>query len=195
MYLNTHTYYSLRYGTISPENLLEIAQKNGISSFAITDINTTSACLNILREANSFDIKPIFGIDFRNGINQLFIAIAKNNDGFEEINQYLTPFLINKTVVENGIKEIPETAPEFKNAFVIYPYQKAKHYTLRENEFIGISPTDLDYFRIKKIDSSKTVILQTVSFKNKKDFKNKNVVAVVSGSGISMDTLKKVLCG
>ncbi len=43
MYINVHTYYSLRYGTIKPRDLLQSAQELGITSFALTDINTTSA--------------------------------------------------------------------------------------------------------------------------------------------------------
>ena len=170
MYLNTHSYYSLRYGTFSPQKLLEQAKENGVTSFAITDINNTSACLAIVREAHKYEIKPIVGIDFRNGIEQLFVAIAKNNNGFQEMNEYLTPFLVNKTLIENGIKEIPAQAPDFKDVTVIYPYKKGVHYQLKKHEYVGIKPSDLDYIRIKKVDYSKAVILQTVTFTNKKDF-------------------------
>jgi len=150
--------------------LLQLAQKNGLTSIALTDINTTSACLEFIREAPKYNIKPIIGIDFRNGVEQLFVAIAKNNIGFQEINEYLTPFLQNKTETENGTLPIPEFAPEFKNVFVIYPFKRNQKYHLRENEFIGISLADLDYIRIKKTDVSKAVIFQTVTFRNKKDF-------------------------
>jgi len=170
MYLNTHSYYSLRYGTFSPQKLLEQAKENGVKSFAITDINNTSACLAIVREAHKYGIKPIVGIDFRNGIEQVFVAIAKNNSGFQEMNEYLTPFLVNKTLIENGIKEIPAKAPDFKEVTVIYPYKKGVHYQLKKHEYLGIKTSDLDYIRIKKVDCSKAVILQTVTFTNKRDF-------------------------
>ncbi|MCB9224588.1 MAG: DNA polymerase III subunit alpha [Crocinitomicaceae bacterium] len=175
MYLNTHTYYSLRYGTTSPDELLSLAQQCGVKTFALTDINNTSACLEVLREAPKYDIRPVVGIDFRNGIEQLFVAIAKNNKGFQEINEYLTPFLLNKTIQQNGIREIPAEAPAFKNVFVIYPFKKGKGFNmtstpLLDNEFIGVTPEELDYIRIKKLDTSKMVILQTVTFRNKKDF-------------------------
>lgn len=170
MYLNAHTYYSLRYGTFSPRKLLELAQENGLRSLVVSDINNTSACLEFARLAPRFNIKPIFGIDFRNGVDQLYIAIAKNNEGFQEINEYLTPFLLNKTLVENGMKEIPTQAPAFKNSFVIYPFKKGVKRQLRINEYLGVTPEDLDYIRIKKIDTSKMVILKTVTFRTKKDF-------------------------
>jgi len=170
MYINTHTYYSLRFGTFSPETLLSLAQKNKVEAFVLTDINTASACLHLLKEAPKYNVKPLFGIDFRNGINQLFIAIAKNNAGFQDINSYLSQFLTNKTETEFGHKKIPSQAPSFKNAFVVYPFSKYKTYHLKDNEFLGVSPQDLDYIRYKNIDTSKAVILQTVTFRDKKDF-------------------------
>ena len=39
MHLNSHTYFSLRYGTIKPEQLLAIASENGLQTLALTDIN------------------------------------------------------------------------------------------------------------------------------------------------------------
>jgi DNA polymerase-3 subunit alpha len=170
MYINTHTYYSLRYGTFSPYNLLELAKKNGVSSFVLTDINNTSAALHLLREAHKYGIRPLFGIDFRNGIKQCFIGIAKNNKGYQEINTYLSTFLTNKTETPTGHKEIPNSAPPFDSVFVIYPFNRDKKRILKPNEYIGFTPFDLDYIRYKKIDTSRGVILQTVTFRNKQDF-------------------------
>ncbi|MCB9188599.1 MAG: DNA polymerase III subunit alpha [Flavobacteriales bacterium] len=170
MYVNTHTYYSLRYGTLSPHRLLQLAQQAGVEVLAITDINNTSISLEVMRLGSKYNVKVVPGIDFRNGVKQLFIAIPENNMGFQEINEYLTPFLQNKTKVDGGILELPEKAPLFENVKVIYPYQKGKNFDLKPFEFIGISPSDLDYIRIKKVDVSRGVILQTVTFQNKKDF-------------------------
>jgi DNA polymerase-3 subunit alpha len=86
MYLNTHTYFSLRYGTFSPENLLELAASNGALAMVLTDINTTSACLEFIRIAPKFNIRPIVGIDFRKGVQQYYLAIAKSNEGFKKLN-------------------------------------------------------------------------------------------------------------
>jgi DNA-directed DNA polymerase III PolC len=147
-----------------------MAQQYKLDAIALTDINTTASCLEFIRESPKFNVRPVIGIDFRNGIEQQFVAIAKNNNGFEEINQYLSPFLQNKSETETGVLEIPAQAPAFENAFVIYPFRKDATRKLRANEFLGISPQDLDYIRIKQVDVSQGVILQTVSFRNKKDF-------------------------
>ncbi|MGI9546913.1 MAG: PHP domain-containing protein, partial [Flavobacteriaceae bacterium] len=66
MYLNCHTYYSLRFGTFSELDLLELAQRNGVTQLALTDINNTSAGLNFVRKAPEYGVRPILGIDFRN---------------------------------------------------------------------------------------------------------------------------------
>lgn len=164
MYLNTHSYYSLRYGTYSPRTLLELAVENGVKSLVLTDINNTSGCLDFIRQAERFNIKPLIGIDFRNGVDQKYVGIAKNNKGFEEMNRYLT------NVIHTGA-EITTKAPAFKHVFIVYPFDRTnKKRKLKPHEFIGIRPEDLDYVRIKKIDTSKAVILQTATFRNKKDF-------------------------
>ncbi len=170
MYLNTHTYFSLRYGTFPPEVLLELAQQNGAPRFVITDINNTSGCLSILRVAARYGCQPVLGIDFRNGIDQQFIAIAKNNEGFEEINRFLTSILHQQEGTGLRLSNVPDKAPEFENAFVVYPYRRGKEYELRQNEFVGINHRDLDYVRLKRFDTSRAVILQTATFRNKRDF-------------------------
>jgi DNA polymerase-3 subunit alpha len=163
MYVNTHSYYSLRYGTFSPATLLQLAQENGCKSIALTDINTTSACLEFIREAPRFNIKPVIGVDFRNGVQQQFVLLAKNNKGFEHINKYLTSILHNK-------EKIPDHAPELEHTFVIYPFRKEKQRQLKKGEYIGVSPEDIPYIRLKNRGISKAVILLTVTFRNKKDF-------------------------
>lgn len=98
MYLNTHTYYSLRYGTIKPEELLIIAKHKEVKTFALTDINSTTACIDFVRLASKYDINPVLGVDFRNGVKQEFILLAKNNQGFQNINQYLSVFFASKGI-------------------------------------------------------------------------------------------------
>lgn len=165
MYLNCHTYYSLRYGTIKPETLLAISSKNGVQTLALTDINNTSACLDFVRLSEKYKVKPVLGVDFRNGAQQQFVVIAKNNAGFQEINSYLSQFLHDDTL------KIPET-PDivFEDCYVIYPYRHNKDYTLKPNEFLGIKPQDLNKLKFSKWNRfrSKLVVLKTVSFENKK---------------------------
>ncbi|NNJ39727.1 MAG: hypothetical protein HKP60_02525, partial [Eudoraea sp.] len=56
MYLNCHTYYSLRYGTFSEIELLQLARENQVTRLALTDINNTSAGLNFVRKAPEYGV-------------------------------------------------------------------------------------------------------------------------------------------
>ncbi len=168
MYLNNHTYYSLRFGTFSEIELLELARENQVKKLALTDINNTSGCLNFVRKAAQYNIEPVLGIDFRNGAQQEFVGIAKNNEGFRELNKFLSEHLQKKS-------PLPEKAPAFKDAFVIYPFEKVMASGITEfqaHEFIGVSANELRKLRFSKLRelTSKLVVLQSVTFRNKRDF-------------------------
>lgn len=145
-----------------------MAKGNHLKQLVLTDINNTSACLNFVREAPKYGIKPILGIDFRNGVDPCFVAIAGNNNGFQELNTFLSYHL------HNGL-EIPQQAPSFKDAFIVYPFEKVllteKHEFL-DNEFIGISIKDLRRLPFSRLKNyrQKLVVQQPVTFRNKRDF-------------------------
>ena len=178
MYLNCHTYYSLRYGTIKPEKLLAITSKNGLQTLALTDINNTSACLDFVRLSEKYDVKPVLGVDFRNGAQQQFVMLAKNNNGFENINNYLSSFLHDSRL------KIPEQAPQFEDTFIIYPYKKDIDLSLQDNEFLGIKPEQLNKLKFSKWNKlrNKLVVLQTVSFENKKGFNTHRLLRAIDNN-------------
>lgn len=178
MYLNCHSYYSLRYGTIKPEQLLAIASENGVKTLALTDINNTSACLDFVKLSSKYKIKPVLGIDFRNGVKQQFILLAKNNNGYKNINDYLSLFLHDSKL------KIPEIAPQLDDVFAIYPYVHKKTYLLKEHEFLGIKPQDLNLLKFSKWNAfrNKLVILQTVSFQNKKDYNTHRLLRAIDNN-------------
>jgi len=165
MLLNCHTWFSLKYGAISPEELLKELSAKGYPEFALTDINNTSASLDFIRLAKRFDIRPILGIDFRNGIDQKFIALAKNNSAFHQLNEFLTKQLLYKI-------KFNDEAPEIENTFIIYPFKRKKFSKLKENEFVGIKSSELAKlpFSEWRFHLNKLVILQPISFRNKRDY-------------------------
>ncbi|MFT5942475.1 MAG: DNA-directed DNA polymerase III PolC, partial [Sediminicola sp.] len=168
MYINCHTYYSLRFGTLSELELLQLAQENHVGQLVLTDINNTSACLNFVRKAQDYGVKPILGIDFRNGVDQCYVGIAKNNEGYQELNNFLSEHLHQE-------KKFAPKAPFFKNAYVVYPFEKVllnEQKTFFEHEFIGISIADLRRLPFSKIIELKDrlVVQQPVTFRNKRDF-------------------------
>lgn len=165
MYLNCHSYYSFHYGALSIDQLLETAQSLALNEIVLTDINSTAGCLDFIRKAGSARVKPIVGVDFREGSHCKYIAIAQNNDGFEEINDFLSDILISKS-------EVPDLPVSFNNSYVIYPFENAPEKKLAENEYIGIRPSQLLKLRFSrwKDQTHKLVILQTGSFRSKRDF-------------------------
>lgn len=168
MYLNCHTYYSLRYGTFSEIDLLELAKESKIDTLALTDINNTSACLNFIRKAKAFNIKPVVGIDFRNGSKQLYVGLAKNNEGFKELNTFLSYHSEEK-------KPLPEIAPAFNNCYIIYPFEQVLQLEKEQflaHEFIGVSVEELRKLKFSKLKTytNKLVIQQQVTVRTKRDF-------------------------
>lgn len=177
MYLNNHTEYSLRYGTLKEEELIDLAIINGVDTIVLTDINNTSACLNFVRLLEGRPQKPVIGIDFRNEHQQLFVGIAKNNAGFQELNAYLSYYLHHKL-------PIPDKAPDFKNVFVVYPMERIMEVeksnstsdalvsNFRESEFLGISIAALRKLPFTKYHKyrDQLVIQQPVTFRNQTDF-------------------------
>ncbi len=177
MYLNNHSYYSLRYGTMSEIELLEMAQQNKCDYFPLTDINNTSACLNFIRKAPSYGIKPIVGIDFRNDAQQCYVCLAKNNEGFLELNRFLSEHLHQE-------KAFPDEAPSFDHSLVIYPFEKLlalEKTTFLKNEFIGVGLADINKLRFSKLSefTNKLVVLHSATFRDKRDFNTHRLLRAI----------------
>jgi DNA-directed DNA polymerase III PolC len=178
MYINCHSYFSFKYGTMSIEQLLEAANANGIPSLALTDINNTSGVIDFVRNAPKFKIKPVVGIDFRTGSQQHFVGIARNNEGFRELNDFLSYHL------HTG-KKLPEAPPILFNSYIIYPFTK-QHRILKENEFIGIKPQELTQFPFSQWKNSldKLVILSPVTFPDKTGFNTHRLLRAIDKNTI-----------
>jgi DNA polymerase III alpha subunit len=83
MYLNCHSYHSLRYGTLSPEELVYAAMYKNIDCLVLTDVNNVSCAYDFVRECIKHCIQPVLGMEFRSTEGKfLYIGIAKNNAGF-----------------------------------------------------------------------------------------------------------------
>ncbi len=163
MILNAHTNYSLRYGTLSPAEVVNSAIEKGHHCVAITDINNTSCVLQFVKLCIDKGIKPIAGAEFRNGNELRFVALAMNNEGFKEINELLTKHNISG--------EPYPLKPNFFNCYVIYPYGKITSALCDEHEYIGVRLTDLNKILFEKKDTQKKyIILQSSSYKDKKSY-------------------------
>ena len=188
MYINCHTYYSLRYGTISEKELVAIAHGYNIKEVVLSDVNNTSACLNFVRLAQKTGIRPILGIDFRDGATQLYLGIARNNNGFEQLNTYLSKHKHTKT-------PLPEQAPDLPDVYFIYPFEQVRllnKLSFRENEFIGVGRFELNKLAVSDYSkySDKLMALNSFTFRHKRDFNTHRLLRAIDNN-ILLSKLEK----
>ncbi len=164
MYLNCHSFHSLRYGTIPLEDLIAHAASCGVTAMALTDINTVTGIYDFIKGCDAAGIKPLVGMEFRSEHELRYIGLAKNTSGLAEMNRFLTSHNYEKT-------SLPLSAPDFLDVFVIYPLENAPG-SLAENEFIGIRPEQLPKLVLSdwKNRQEKMVILQPVTFRTKREY-------------------------
>ncbi|MFT2009288.1 DNA polymerase III subunit alpha [Pontibacter sp. 13R65] len=133
-----HSYYSLRYGTMSVEELAAEAKARGYKALALTDINNTSGIFPFVEACIKQQLQPLIGIEFRRDNRWLYTGIAKNQKGFRELNSFLSRYLLQH-------KPLPDVPPVFQEAVIIYPFSgKDARQPLRENEYIAVAPAELN---------------------------------------------------
>lgn len=166
MFLSVHSYFSLRYGTLSPEQLAEEAARLGIAVLPLTDINNCSAAYAFAGACEKLGIKPIYGLEFRQDHKHRFTALARNAEGIREINELLT-----RCSIEN--LEIPERAPEWQHCFVIYRKLSCPIEHLKSFEYIGIKPAEVPALFSSPLRPhlDKLVVFSPVSFLNGQGFR------------------------
>lgn len=165
MYLNSHTYYSLRYGTISPEDLVRRASELGIGCLALTDINNATAMPEFVKLCKSAGLQAVAGMEFRKGSKLLYIALARDPEGFRRINAFMSHANIHAT-------GLPERFPVCEHTFAIYPFSGNMPADLREHDYIGMRPWDLTRFATSPYlrHSEKAVALWPVSFLSENEY-------------------------
>jgi len=164
MYLNCHSYYSLRYGIMSVEQLVQNAIAAGVDSIAMTDINNSTGIPEFAGECAGKNIKSVAGIEFRNDNEFLYVGIARNNKGLRELNEFLSIHNFEK-------RPLPFPAPRFYEAYTIYSINKIPDRKLFDNERIGVRPAEINRLvTMQHSDKSNSmVLLQPVTFKSNED--------------------------
>jgi len=159
MYLNCHTYYSLRYGTMSVELLVQKALEAGTDAIVLTDINNSTGIPEFAGECAKKNMRPVAGIEFRNDNEFQYIGIARNNNGLRELNKFLSDLNFSKS-------SVPFPAPRFSESYVIYSLKKIPQRKLFDNERIGIRPGELNSLLTlsSSLDRNLMVLLHPVTF-------------------------------
>ena len=134
----------------------------GYAVLPLTDINTTMGAADFVFDCQKKGIRPVVGAEFRNGNELLYVALAKNDRGFAELNRFLTQHNLTK-------QPFPEIAPDWEQVFVIYPFGKRKPNMLKVNEFLGVRFSQLT--KLYNCESfEKLVAMQPVTFAEEGDF-------------------------
>jgi len=170
------------------EMLTDEALRNGVKTLALTDINNSMGMIDFVKMCGEKGINPIAGIEFRNGNKCLYTGIAKNREGFRELNEFVT-------AINQEHEEYPETPPLLNNTFFIYPFGSRAYKELHENEFTGIKPSDLSRLLTSeyRYKQEKLVIWKTVTVRGNKDhFLHRNLRAVDKNILISQLTMDDV---
>ena len=162
MLIAVHSYNSLCYGTMPIADLVSKAAAMGYAVLPLTDINTTMGVADFVVECQRKGVRPVVGVEVRNGNELLYVALAKNNAGFAELNRFLTHHNLTK-------QPFPEIAPDWEQVFVIYPFGKRKPNVLKVNEFLGVRFSQLT--KLYNCESfEKLVAMQPVTFAEEGDF-------------------------
>ena len=165
MFINCHSYYSLRYGTLSIERLVDMAARWGITTLALTDINNTSAAWDFVRRCKEAGIRPVLGIEFRRDNEFLYLGLARNIEGWQELVELLN------TYTYKG-KPLPSIAPLLHQCWVVYPRLNRPITQFRAYEFLGVRPQHVNRLFSHQLRNyqHKLVALQPVTFLNDAGF-------------------------
>lgn len=178
MFLNVHSSYSLKYGTMDIPTIVAKARALKINQLVLTDINNSTGAIEFIRECFKqgiarepdeiqkgnvpYCIKPIAGIEFRRDNQLLYFGIAKSKEGMRALNEFLS---------DHNIKNIslPDDAPAFEDVFIIYPFTKIFKRTLKANEFVGVRSKQLNHLYKHPLlnRKDKLVVWQPVTISDK----------------------------
>ncbi|KKO89169.1 DNA polymerase III subunit alpha [Sphingobacterium sp. Ag1] len=187
MFLNCHSFHSLRYGTLSIDDLVAQASALGVKELVLTDINTVTGVYEFKKKCEENNIRPIVGVEVRMGSELYYIAIAKEFKGLSEVNRMLASYNCN------GI-ELPSQPPLVDN-FIIYPLAKVPE-NLRENEYLGIYEEELNLLirpEYKKL-IPKMVILCPITFSTKKEYNLHRILRAIDNNTLLSKLSEKEVC-
>ena len=160
--------------------MVAAAASIGIKRMVLTDINNTSCAYTFIKECEKHGIDPVLGIEFRKfhredgpstlgGVKDgelLYIGIAKNKEGWRELTALLTDCSLDG-------KQLPAEAPELKNCFIIYRKLPKGIHHLRDYEYVGVRPTEVNklYSSYLKDFPQKLVVFAPVTFLDEDGYK------------------------
>ncbi|MEY2871844.1 MAG: polymerase alpha subunit, partial [Bacteroidota bacterium] len=199
MILHFHSFFSLRYGMMSPQEIVQRCESEAISmrqkvAILLADINNVSGVSNYLRAARDCKhILPLVGCDIRNGDRHLYLLLCESQSGFAQMNAFLSEHLM-------GGRAFPEVAPEMLGVKVIYPLSRWRGWRSGHKETsrgygddvnetclsgdawgIGIPWVHLDRLRLwkKPLPTGRLLAIQTVTVRDEIDFETHRLLRCI----------------
>lgn len=190
MYLNCKTWFSLRYGTIKTERLVELAAENGIDTLALTNINTTGDLWDFVDFCQQRNIKPIAGAEIRNDNQFLYLLLAKNNNGLYLINRFLSAHLQNNL-------PFPDRPMFVSDIYIVYPLGKYASEELQQDEWIGVQTTEVNKLYAVKphLLPNKYVIRHPVTFEDDRSFNAHRLLRAIDRNIVLSKQSKEDIAG
>ncbi|WP_395972210.1 DNA polymerase III subunit alpha [Chryseobacterium cucumeris] len=188
MFINCHSFHSLRYGTLSIQELVTQAKALGIEELVLTDINTVTGIYDFKKTCEELGIKPIPGVEVRNGGKLLYVGIARKFSGIGEINKMITDHNCNG-------KELTEAAPEFKDVFIVYPMSNIPR-ELKDNEFIGVRIEELNFLIRPEYEKhiAKMVVFHPVTFSSDEEYELHKILRAIDNNTLLSKLTKREVC-
>ena len=174
--MRVHSCFSLGYGILKPEELVAWALQHGHQQLLLTDINHTGSGLAFARAAQEQGLEPLLGLELRNGLQQVATIIARNNNGFQELNTFLSQHLL-------AAKPFEWPLPSFANCWVWYPFtQHPTH--LQAHEFVAIEAQQILQWQRQKraFEVHKYVADIPMSFRHKRDHNTHRLLRAISSN-------------
>lgn len=174
MLVTVHSYNSLCYGTMPIPTLVEKAKALGYPVLPLTDVNTTMGVADFVFECQKQGVRPVVGVEVRNGDDLLYVALAKNNAGLAELNRFLTLHNLNG-------QPYPETAPDWDSTVVVYPFGKRKQAQLKGNEYLGVRFSQMTkLYHCESLE--RLVAMQPVTFAEADDYRLHQCVRAIDNN-------------
>jgi DNA-directed DNA polymerase III PolC len=154
------------------ETLAKEAAGMGIEAMVLTDINNSTGMVDFVKACREQGIHPIAGIEYRQGDRYLYTGIARNPEGFRELNDFLSYHN------ESGLP-FPERAPRMEDVWFIYDFtdnpwngkRRSRGPKIREQELIGVRPGEVNRIMTSpwNSDPSRLVARHPVTFRYERD--------------------------
>lgn len=151
MFAVFRSFYSMKYGVLSLDRIIEIAKQLSLKKIILADINFTGGFFELLLKAQHSGIEVIPACEFRKNNHLLFTLVAINHKGFESINKLLSTYLIHQVLPEHDDLKTNE------NIAVVYPSNSQFGYH-------ALSKTD------NRRNKSNDLFFPIISLSNEDDF-------------------------